>query len=52
MTMAVYNFVGQYASQWNLVFADLILTALPVLLIYLFAQRYIVSGLTVGAVKS
>lgn len=53
MPLSVYQFFGTYSgSNWNLVFANLVLTALPVLIIYLFCQRYIVSGLTSGAVKS
>lgn len=52
MPLSVYNFFGQYSgSNWNLVFANLTLTAVPVIILYLFAQRYIVSGLTSGAVK-
>ena len=52
MPLSVYNFFGQYAgSNWNLVFANLTLTALPVIILYLLAQRYIVAGLTTGAVK-
>lgn len=51
MPLTVYNFFGQYFSNWNYVFADLILTALPILIVYLFAQRYIVAGMTQGAVK-
>lgn len=52
MPLTVYNFFGQYSgSNWNLVFADLTITVLPVVVLYLFAQRYIVSGLTSGAVK-
>jgi raffinose/stachyose/melibiose transport system permease protein len=51
MTLAIYNFFGQYQSDWSLVSADIVLTILPVIIIYLLAQRYILSGLTVGAVK-
>ena len=51
MTLAIYNFFGQYQSDWSLVSADIVLTILPVILIYLMAQRYILSGLTAGAVK-
>lgn len=51
MPLTVYNFFGQYFSNWNYVFADLVLTALPVTLLYLYAQKYIVSGLTAGSVK-
>jgi raffinose/stachyose/melibiose transport system permease protein len=51
MTLAVYNFFGQYQQDWNLVSADILLTVAPVLLIYLLGQRFILSGLTTGAVK-
>jgi raffinose/stachyose/melibiose transport system permease protein len=51
MTEAIYNFFGQYQSDWSLVSADIVLTILPVIVIYLIAQRYIFSGWTAGAVK-
>ena len=51
MTLAVYNFFGQFYKQWNLVCADIILTSLPVLIIYLFGQKYIIAGMTAGSVK-
>lgn len=51
MTLAIYNFFGQYQSDWSLVSADIVLTILPVIIIYLFAQRFIFSGMTAGAVK-
>lgn len=51
MTLAVYNFFGQYQQDWNLVSADILLTILPVILVYLVGQRFILSGLTGGAVK-
>ncbi len=51
MTLSVYNFFGMYFKDWNLVCADILLTSLPVLLIYLLGQKYIVSGMTTGAVK-
>lgn len=51
MTLAIYSFFGQFQQDWNLVSADIVLTVLPVLVIYLFGQRYILSGLTSGAVK-
>ena len=51
MTLAVYNFFGQFASSWNLVCADIVLTSLPVIIIYLIGQKYIVAGMTSGSVK-
>lgn len=51
MTLAVYNFFGIFQTQWNLVSADIVLTSLPVLIIFILGQKYIVGGLTAGAVK-
>jgi raffinose/stachyose/melibiose transport system permease protein len=51
MTLAVYNFFGMFESRWNLVSADIVLTILPVIAVYLMGQRYIISGMTTGAVK-
>lgn len=51
MTLAVYNFFGQYSKSWNLICADILLTCLPVILMYLVCQKYIVGGQTAGAVK-
>lgn len=51
MNLAVYNFFGRYGSYWNLVFADIILTIFPMIVLYLIGQRYIISGMTSGALK-
>ena len=51
MPLTVYNFFGRYSSNWNYVFVDLILTALPITILYLVAQKYVISGMTEGAVK-
>ena len=51
MTLAVYNFFGIYESNWNLVSADVVLTILPVVMVFLIGQRYVMSGITTGAVK-
>lgn len=51
MTLAVYNFFGRFQVNWNLVTADIVLTTLPVVIIYLLGQRYIISGMTSGSVK-
>jgi len=51
MTLAVYNFFGRFEQKWNLVSADIVLTILPVIVVYLIGQRYIISGMTSGAVK-
>ncbi|MGB8361514.1 MAG: carbohydrate ABC transporter permease [Acidimicrobiia bacterium] len=51
MTLAVYNFFGIYEANWNLVSADVVLTILPVIIVFVIGQRYVMSGITTGAVK-
>jgi raffinose/stachyose/melibiose transport system permease protein len=51
ITTGIYNAVGQYTTQWNLVFASVIFAALPIIILYLFMQKLFIKGLTAGAVK-
>jgi arabinogalactan oligomer/maltooligosaccharide transport system permease protein len=53
LTMALYNMVGQYAgnTSWSKFSAMAIMVALPVSILYLYLQKYILSGLTIGSVK-
>jgi raffinose/stachyose/melibiose transport system permease protein len=51
LPLTIYLFQGQFGSQWNFVFANVVIITLPVLVVYLFAQRYIISGMASGAVK-
>ena len=41
---------GQYSTSWQLVLAFVTLTVPPAVVMFLMAQRYIVAGLTAGAV--
>ena len=50
-TLGLMAYQGQYSTSWQLVLAFITLTILPAILMFLFAQRYIVAGLTAGAVK-
>ncbi|NSB14473.1 carbohydrate ABC transporter permease [Clostridium beijerinckii] len=51
MTASIYNFMGKYGIQWNSIMAYGVLLVLPVVLIFIFLQKYIIGGLTNGAVK-
>lgn len=42
---------GEYSTDWHLILAYITMTMLPVIVIFFAAQRYIVAGLTAGAVK-
>lgn len=50
MTNSIYHFFGEHFNDWNMVFADIVLTVIPIMIIYVVGQKYIVSG-TAGAVK-
>lgn len=49
--LTTYSYYGQKSSDWNLLFANIILVSIPILIVYFFLQRYIVEGMTSGAVK-
>lgn len=51
LPLSVYNFYGQFSRSWNLVCADMVLVSIPIVLVYIFAQKYIIDGMTAGAVK-
>lgn len=44
-------FQGAYSSQWNLMMAAVSIVVLPSLIIFLFAQRYFIQGITMTGVK-
>jgi raffinose/stachyose/melibiose transport system permease protein len=46
--VAVFSFQGQYVSDYGLVFAGLVLAALPVLVVFLLLQRYVIKGFAGG----
>lgn len=51
ITAGIFNFLGQYGTKWSYLCAFGIVTIIPVTLIFIFMQKYIISGLTAGAVK-
>ena len=51
ITAGIFNFMGQYGTKWSYLTAFAVLTIIPVALIFIFMQKYIVSGMTSGAVK-
>lgn len=46
--VGIFSFVGQYVSDYGLVFAGLALAALPILVIFLFLQRFVIKGFAGG----
>jgi raffinose/stachyose/melibiose transport system permease protein len=50
--LGLVNFFQQYDSLWNLYFAALMITTLPVIALFVLMQRQFIAGLTAGAVKA
>jgi ABC-type glycerol-3-phosphate transport system permease component len=48
---AIFALVGRYSTNWPALAAGLIVSAVPIVLIYVFMQKQFVSGLTTGAIK-
>lgn len=51
VTTAVYAGISQYSTDLTKVFPNLLLAIAPVVIFFIYMQRHIISGLTVGAVK-
>ncbi|AJY74530.1 carbohydrate ABC transporter permease [Paenibacillus beijingensis] len=49
--LAVSTFFGDHEQAWNTALAALVMTSAPLLLFFLFLQRYIIEGITAGSVK-
>jgi raffinose/stachyose/melibiose transport system permease protein len=49
--LTLFNFLSQYVAQYNLLFTDILLITIPPLIMFIFFNRKIVSGMTAGAVK-
>ena len=46
--VTLYSFVGQYVSQWNLVFAGLVISIAPILIVYFALQKTVIQGFASG----
>ncbi len=51
ITIGLAAFFGQYVRDWNSIMALSTISSLPLMLIFIFLQRWVVQGLTAGAVK-
>jgi ABC-type glycerol-3-phosphate transport system permease component len=47
----LYSFIGQYGPQYGNLMASALLVATPPVILFLILQRYLIRGLTAGAVK-
>jgi raffinose/stachyose/melibiose transport system permease protein len=49
--LAVSNFAGAFVKQWDLILTAILMAMIPVIIFFLFAQKYIVKGMVAGAIK-
>jgi len=52
LPLSTYAFYGTYSADYGVIMAALLLTVAPILILYLFLQKQIISGVVSGAVKS
>lgn len=51
LPVAIYSFQGQHGTEWGLLFAAMIIALVPVVIVFLFLQKYFTGGMTTGALK-
>ena len=51
LPVAVANLAGTYVKQWDLILTSVLMAATPVVILFLFAQKHIIQGMTSGAIK-
>lgn len=49
--LTLFSFISQFSSQWNLLFADVVVITVIPFLVFIFFQRQLVSGMVGGAIK-
>ncbi len=51
LPIAVSSFVGSYVKQWDLILTAALLAMIPIIILFVFAQRQIIQGMVEGAIK-
>ncbi|RED55486.1 carbohydrate ABC transporter permease [Cohnella lupini] len=51
LTSGLYLFVGEFSTDWTVLAAGIVIVVTPLVLVYLFLQKYIISGVSSGALK-
>ena len=51
LPVAVANLAGTYVKEWDLILTSVLMAATPVIILFLFAQKHIIKGMTSGAIK-
>lgn len=51
LPLSVSSLAGFYDKEWGLILTSVLMAALPVLILFIFAQKFIIKGMTSGAIK-
>lgn len=51
LPLGLSNLQGRWTTDWNLVMAGVVISVIPILIVYLFAQKYFVKGITLSGLK-
>ena len=51
LSVGLASYMGQYSTPWNEIMMGAVLATMPVVIMFMFFQKHLVSGLTAGAVK-
>lgn len=52
LTMAIYSLMAEFVTDWNTMMAFSVLASLPLVVAFIFLQKYMVQGMTAGALTS
>lgn len=51
LNVVIYSFVGQFKTQWGVVFAGAVICIVPAVIVFIALQKYFIKGIAAGAVK-
>ena len=51
MVVEIYRYIGEFSSRWDMIFAGTTMSVVPVLIAFIFLQKYFVKGIATGATK-
>jgi multiple sugar transport system permease protein len=51
ITMAIYSLLSEFVTDWTAMMAFSVLGSLPIMIVFIFLQKYVVKGMTMGAIK-
>ena len=51
LTIGLLNFKGMFGTNWGAMTAAICMISIPLLIVFIFTQKYFVQGLTSGSVK-